>query len=114
VACGYTDSQDMTVEIIDLEQPASTCENLANFPYSRHSSIGGLDFDDNPLICSGYEFLDTPQDCLTWRDSSWQNSSSLIAGRGISAWCPTPFPNETHKIIAAGGINKKGIFLILM
>jgi hypothetical protein len=97
------------VEIIDLEQTTSTCENLAEFPYPRETSIGGLDFDDNPLICSGFEHFDTPQECFTWRNSSWQNSSSLIVGRGYSAWSPSPFPNETHKIITAGGMHKKSI-----
>ena len=101
----------MTVEIIDLESSASSCANLGDFPKSRYTSIGGLDFNDNPMLCAGYEFLDAKEDCFTWKDSSWQTFSSLVVGRGNSAWCPSPFPKESHKLIVAGGFNKTGISL---
>ena len=100
----------MTVEIIDLESSASSCANLGDFPKSRYTSIGGLDFNDNPMLCAGMEFLDAKGDCFTWKDSSWQAYSSLVVGRGYSAWCPSPFPKESHRLIVAGGSNKTSIF----
>ncbi len=101
----------MTVEIIDLEQSTSNCANLGDFPNDRYVMIGSLDFDDNPMLCAGYEFLDAKEDCFSWRDSSWQPTSSLVGSRGYSAWSPSPFPKESHKLIVAGGISNKGIFV---
>ncbi len=108
MACGYTDGGKMTVEIIDLEQSTSNCANLGDFPNQRYTMIGGLDFDYNPMLCAGFEFFDAKEDCFSWKDSSWKISSSLSVGRGNSAWSPSPFPNESHKFIVAGGINKEG------
>jgi hypothetical protein len=65
VGTGYTYKE---VEIVDLESSISNCSNLKDFPESTNSAVGGLEFNENPIICGGaYK-----QECFSWQDSTWQ------------------------------------------
>jgi hypothetical protein len=41
------------IEIADLHSNQTICENLPNFPLPTAGAVGGLDFNDKPLICGG-------------------------------------------------------------
>lgn len=99
------------VEIIDLKSSASSSSYLNGFPVTGMSgAIGGLDFNDDPLICGGG---DEPK-CFTWRNSSWQISSPLNQKRYFPSTYTSPFPKESHKLMVAGGEDKLfGKFLFL-
>jgi len=65
-------------------------------------TFGGLDFNDNPLICGGWYV----QECFSWSGSEWQVSSPLNEKRGYASSCSSPFPKESHKMLVAGGSNQ--------
>jgi hypothetical protein len=41
------------IEVIDLQNPESTCQIISDFPNSLEGSFGSLDYDGNPLVCGG-------------------------------------------------------------
>jgi len=103
VGAGETESaKDIEVEIIDLESSSSNCSNLKDFPKATHGAISGLDFNDNPVICGGYGNR-YKQECFSWSDSSWQVSSPLTQKRRYASSCPSPFPEESYKLMVVGG-----------
>ena len=66
---------------------------------------------DNPVICGGSESLSSDeykQECFSWRDSTWQVFFPLTEERYYSAWCPSPFPNESHRLLVVGGYGGSG------
>jgi len=93
-----------------LESSLSNCSNLKDFPESTYTAIGGLDFNDNPVICGGYTSPNYKRECFTWLDSAWQVYEPLIGKRGFASSCPSPFPKESHKLLVAGGIDGSGQF----
>ena len=97
VGVGYPSTE---IEIIDLESSASTCSNLKDFPEETIGPIGGLELDNNPVICGGFDSSGMPkQDCFSWKDSE---------KRGYASSCPSPFPKESHKLLVAGGNDGTG------
>jgi hypothetical protein len=91
-----------------LESSLSNCSNLKDFPESTYAAIGGLEFNDNPVICGGVY----KQECFSWQDSTWQVYEPLIGKRGFTSFCPSPFPKESHKLLVAGGYDGSGQFFI--
>jgi hypothetical protein len=65
-------------------------------------AFGGLDFNNNPLICGGASH----QECFSWSGLDWQVASPLNEKRGYASSCPSPYPKESHKMIVAGGSHK--------
>ena len=41
----------VSIEIVSFS--ATSCEKVERFPLSVAGAIGGLDFDENPMICGG-------------------------------------------------------------
>ena len=41
------------IEIANIGHTAATCDNLQKFPVPTAGAVGGLDYNDNPLICGG-------------------------------------------------------------
>ncbi len=106
VAVGKTESgKNNEVEIIDLETSLSNCSSLEDFPLPTYAAIGGLEFNNNPAICGGRRsYNNYSRECFSWRDSSWEKISSLPLRTGYAAFCQSPYPMESHKLIIAGGI----------
>ena len=78
--------------------------NLEDFPQPSATGIGGLEFNNNPLICGGYnEKYEYQRECFSWRESVWQKLKSLPLKTAHAAFCQSPYPQETHKLIMAGG-----------
>jgi hypothetical protein len=110
VGVGATKSgKNREVEIIDLESSLSYCSNLDNFPEPTIWGIGGLEFNDNPIICGGRRSYDNyTRECYSWRESAWEKSFSFSLRTGQAAFCQSPFPKESHKLIVAGGYGGGG------
>jgi hypothetical protein len=88
-----------TVEIIDLESPHTTCKNLKNFPLPSEGPLGGLGFQDEPMICGGREnVMKYYSNCFTLKNNEWTSSHSLAGVRGFAAVSPSPYPTKTHKL----------------
>ena len=45
-----------TTEIIDLSSNTSVCSHTPNLPFHENHLlvVGGLDYENNPLVCGGY------------------------------------------------------------
>ena len=77
---GFSDD----IEIIDLDSSATSCERVERFPLSVAGAIGGLDFDENPMICGGIANetkIKYSADCHTFKNGSWTRTSPLSEPR---------------------------------
>ena len=97
-----------------MESSASNCSNLKNFPESTSTAIGGLEFNDNPVICGGFTYPETKKECFSWLDSTWQVFKPLTQKRYYASSCPSPFPRASHKLLVAGGNDSSGQFFIFV
>ena len=41
------------IEIVDLASTKTKCDKMPKFPVETFGAVGGLDYNDNPLICGG-------------------------------------------------------------
>ena len=95
------------IEIIDLGSSSTSCQDLANFPRSISSAIGGLTSKRHPIICGGDHERSILNDCFTYVDGVWKVSSSLTSPRvGAAA---TTYPKETHSLFVTGGYDNNDI-----
>ncbi len=94
-----------TITIIDLESASTTCKNLPNFPVSIRSSIGGLGFQDKPMICGGtdYEQKYISNNCYYLEGNKWTSLPSINTPRTYAA--VSPYPSKFQKCFVSGGYN---------
>jgi hypothetical protein len=84
----------------------TSCKNLTNFPLELFSSLGGLGFQDKPLICGGEDSKRRfSRECFSWEGNGWIYSSSLNTDRYHAAILPSPYQTENQKLLVTGGIN---------
>ena len=58
VVGGYSDSGELSsVEVIDFETSAITCNEFTSFPTPFRGGIGGLGFQNEPLTCKGMSLI---------------------------------------------------------
>jgi len=79
-----------TTEIIDLQCEASVCQNFGTL-LSTMGAVGGLGFDDKPLICGG---LSGTNRCYSWEDSDWRDFGffeRLFRPVFLNRWVATHF-----------------------
>ena len=113
VGVGNTrDGTSSSVEIIDLRSPASTptCKNLKNFPLAAYGSFGGLEFQDRPVICGGFDMthLRYSLKCYSLESKEWIPSVELNRFRVFTDCCSSsPFPSKTEKLFVIGGHNSQ-------
>ncbi len=97
---GLTD----TIEVIDLKSPASTCRNLPNFPVAISGAIGGLGFQDKPIICGGLESNNYfSNKCYSLTGNEWVPLPSLNTPRSWAAISQSPYPSKSQKFFVTGG-----------
>jgi len=108
VGAGFKNNSELTkAEIIDLESSKSHCDKTNEFPVNAHGVIGGLGFDDVPLICGGSV---NQQNCYSLKKSAWSDASKpLTEKRLFASSCPSPFPKKPNKQIVVGGVEGNGI-----
>jgi hypothetical protein len=71
-----------TCEVINLESPAKTCQNLPNFPVpSAFLAIGGLGVKNNPIICGGVQNRSAANSCYSLENGAWVSSESMNSAR---------------------------------
>ena len=102
-ASGYLNS----IEIIDLEFPSTSCQDLPNFPMAVYGSIGGLTSNKNPIICGGFNKSIYLSDCSTYEDGVWNKSMSMTIARYIAAASQSPYPNRQQSLFLSGGYDPK-------
>jgi hypothetical protein len=95
-----------TIEIIDLKSTLTTCKNLAIFPLELLGSIGGLGFQDKPLICGGrHANWSGSNKCFSLKGNEWIEASSLNTETFYAAVSPSPYPSNDQKLFVTGGRN---------
>ncbi len=75
IVCGGYDID--TCEVINLESSATTCKNLPNFPATFYGAIGGLGFNENPIICGGNQNNTFSNRCYSLENNEWVSSGSM-------------------------------------
>jgi len=113
VGLGYRYGVDIinSIEIIDLNMPSHTCDNLAPFPKSLVGAVGGLSKNNWPFLCGGYgsggplsAYWD---ECYSFEDFQWTKISSMTTRRVSASFSPSPFSNS-DTLFVAGGQNEIG------
>jgi hypothetical protein len=74
-----------TCEVINLALSASICKNPPNFPALVESSIGGLGFKQNPIICGGFQNGSISNKCYSLKNNKWVFSASMNSKRVYAA-----------------------------
>jgi hypothetical protein len=97
---GQTD----TIEVIELKSDFPICKNLPNFPVALYGSIGGLGYQDTPLICGGRNYDGYhSRGCYSLEGNEWTRWSYLNSARAWAAVSTSPFPSR--KLIVTGGFD---------
>ncbi len=89
------------VEIIDLEISASTCQKFPFYPVDIWQSVGGLSFNNVPLICGGC--CPAHSECFAYEDNDWKPSFLMSEEMVASAITTSPFLKEDFQLIISGG-----------
>jgi hypothetical protein len=109
VGLGSTKEGTVSIEIIDLESPSKTCQNLPRFPLALEGPFGGLGFLDKPMICGGTDrHSETTDDCYSLEGNQWTYSNSLNTERYGAAVSPSLYPSQSHKFFVTGGFDDLG------
>lgn len=107
-ATGATDS----VEIIDLESPTTTCRILPDFPTNVTGAIGGLGYEDNPIICGGsVTSTSYSNKCYSLNVSEWISSPDMRSAKAFAAVSVSPNQTSTSKLFVTGGQISSSSFL---
>jgi hypothetical protein len=93
-----------TIEVIDLESASTTCSVLPNFPLALKGPMGGLAFQDKPMICGGdFGYLKFSKKCFSFEGNEWIPSPSMNRARIYAAVVPSPYPSKSQKLFVTGG-----------
>jgi hypothetical protein len=91
-----------SIEIIDLDLSARTCQNLPAFPVAVEGSIGGTGFQGEPIICGGeVQNNYAESNCFSFKNNKWIPSAGMIRARALTAI--SPFSSKPSKLLVTGG-----------
>ncbi len=76
---------------------------MPDFPADRLGTIGGLNFNEEPIVCGGYAGLVLYTNCWTYKSGAWTTSTPLTTARGFATYTDSPFPGQ--KLFVIGGRN---------
>ena len=102
VATGLAQSALNSVEIIDLLSTVIQCPNFPNFPRSSYFTNGGLDNNDNPIVCGGQPCTN---DCQSFVNDSWVSIQPLTQIRSLYATMKSPFLNDSFSLFLTGSLD---------
>ena len=102
VTTGLTGSALNSVEIIDLLSTVTQCPNFPNFPRSTYFANGGLDNNDNPIVCGGQP---STNDCQSFVNGRWVSIQPLTQIRSLYATMKSPFLNDSVNLFLAGSFD---------
>ena len=80
-----------------------------NFPTDLSYAIGGLDYQNDPIICGGTNTLcSMEQNCTSFVNGSWSSSRlTLTVARSKGSFVFNPNNSGNGRIIFAGGTNRE-------
>jgi hypothetical protein len=97
------------VDIVDLGSSASTCKTFPRLPGAEQGVVGGLGFENEPLVCTGNKAETYFNDCYAYHEGNWTLSDKVNEVRGYAAVSESPYPKETHRLLLSGGSNGSGV-----
>ena len=83
--CGGYNPDIGTCEVIDLESTSTTCKSPANLPAKVYATVGGLQFNENPIICGGRQNNISSNRCYSFENNNWVSSDSMNSVREFGA-----------------------------
>ena len=89
-------------EIVDLENPVSTCKPIPNYPFEIEGAMAGLGFDEKPIVCGGHNGSERSECYML--DLSWQSLPSMSQTNVYAQLSPSPFANKSHHLVLNGGM----------
>jgi hypothetical protein len=81
VGLGGIDNQTKysnVIEIIDLESNTSTCPAMDYFPSNRTYPFGGLGYENEAIVCAGFDAENMYRDCYTYVNESWTFDNRIL------------------------------------
>ncbi len=99
--CGGNNPGIDTCEVINLESSATTCKDLPNFPATFYGAIGGLGFNENPIICGGNHDNNFSNRCYSLENKEWVSAASMNSVRFHAAAAQL----QDGKLLVTGGQN---------
>ncbi len=94
-------------EVIDLKSPTSTCKSIPNLPMKVADAIGGLGFQENPVICGGWQNKTFDKNCFSLENNNWVSTDSMNAVRGFSAATQL----QDGRLLVTGGLDDYSHFI---
>jgi hypothetical protein len=100
------------IEVIDLKAPTEICNFISDFPLVVRDPVGGIGFDEMPLICGGELRSDdrtcsttngATNKCFILKGGSWTPSRPLNKARTGAAISPSPFRSKSKKLFVTEG-----------
>ena len=82
------------------------CENFeySMFPAYLRGSVGGLDFNEEPIICSGSsQVYSSSKLCYKFIEGRWSEDEPMVMSRSSSAISSSPFQNKSKLFFVTGG-----------
>jgi hypothetical protein len=92
-------------EVVNLESSAATCKNPPNMLVFVAFAIGGLGYQNFPVICGGEQNGTLSNKCYTLKNNEWLFSNSMNSVRAYAASAPL----DGSKLLVTGG--SSGTFL---
>jgi hypothetical protein len=93
----------LSFQIIDLNFPTTTCNNLPDIPNIVISAFGGLGFQDKPMFCDGMKNPLRLNKCYSLKENGWTSSPGLNTEKYGAAVSPSPYPSGDQKFFVTGG-----------
>jgi hypothetical protein len=94
-----------TCEVIKLKSPETICKNPPNFPVKVFRAIGGLAFNENPIICGGEQNGTRSNRCYSLENNTWVSSFSMNSVRSGAAVAQL----QDGRLLASGGYDKSAL-----
>jgi hypothetical protein len=107
VSSGFSigNKKDGKVDILDLENPNSTCWRLKNVPLNPPGSVGFLDFHGRPVICGGID-TNILKNCYSFDKAKiWNPYSNFTYPRAYAAVTSSNWLSKTQKFLVTGSNN---------
>jgi hypothetical protein len=97
-----------SVEVLDLKSSTTTCKIVADFPFPSTQQMGGLGFQNKPLVCGGWNRTASNK-CYSLESTVWTPSASLnYARRSEGGYSAFPSQNQSRSFFVIGGYNLNG------
>jgi hypothetical protein len=94
-------------EVISLQSSAITCKDTPKFPATFNMAVGGLAFQETPIICGGEQNGTLSNRCYSLENNKWVSSAGMSSARERAAVAQL----QDGKLLVTGGYSNNYIIL---